>query len=111
MPAARKPKPKTELKVVGPDLDKLGEQLTEFAEQTRPMLTAADSVRQQHEAKRQEYANRLDEVQAERELVTRHFEAMMRSYDDQERDLSLAIELFDNGLNSLAQQVNKAAAE
>lgn len=111
MPAARKPKPKTDLKVVGPDMEALERTIVDFAAHQQPMLTAVDTARETQQAALRKIETARDDLRADRKLITSAYETLMQAFDAREDDLNKAADIHENGLNSLSQQVQKAAAE
>lgn len=111
MPAARKPKPKTDLKVVGPDMGQMERALKEFAEEQAPMISRAGSARERQETRVKELRADLDALDARETLIDRTYESVKHSFRLDRADMEAELDLYENGLNSLAQQVQKAAAE
>lgn len=89
---ARKPR-STALRVVvskGPDLDALDRVLTETAQQLAPMVSRSGSLRARFEAELKILDADHDALRARRELVERHYQALMTGFDGEERDIEQA---------------------
>lgn len=111
MTTPRKPKPKTDLKVVGPDMEQMERALTEFAEQQAPMVSRAGSARERQEARVKEIVADLEALKSRETLIDRTYESVKHGFALDRADMEAELDLYENGLNSLSQQVQKAAAE
>lgn len=101
MPAA---KPKTELRLVGPDLSEMERVLTEAASQMSPILSRVGSRRAHMEAALKEREGGLQGHDARRELVERHFRALEQSMNAERADIEGDIQMIRNALLGGAQQ-------